>query len=311
MIHITQGHEESIAIETLVKSLQMLSEKQLQNFYYHINKDVLDANLEKLNIRTTVKDNNLYFDSKKYIRCKFIKSSNEDSSFNSILSSLSIINKGDILITPPTSKDKFIYNGQSFAGHTDFLRNYYNKKLTMNFVNDTEQMLILTDHVSIDNVPRALNISNITDQIEQSIDYIAKYFNRKIKYVHISGINPHSGENGLISKKDKIIDESIEILAKKNPHLKFKGPIPGDIQSSLLTDPISTLQVYCHHDQGLSYFKFKNGFIGLNTTFGLDYLRLSVDHGTAQKLYGLNQANPLGSYFVLKNALKIHENTKP
>ena len=311
MIHITQGHEESIAIETLVKSLQMLSGKQLQNFCYHINKDVLDTNLKKLNIRVRVKDNNLYFDSRKYIRCNFIKSSNENSSFNSILSSLSIIKKDDILITPPTSKDKFFYNGKRFAGHTDFLRNYYDKKLTMNFINDTEQMLILTDHVSIDNVSNALNILDITEQIELSIDYIAKYFRRKIKYVHISGINPHSGENGLISRKDEIINESIKILSQKNPYLKFRGPIPGDIQSSLLTDPINTLQVYCHHDQGLSYFKFKNGFIGLNTTFGLDYLRLSVDHGTANKLYGLNQANPLGSYFVLINALKIHENTKP
>ena len=130
---------------------------------------------------------------------------------------------------------------------------------------------------------------------------------QNIEKVIITGINPHAGESGLIGSEDSVIKKSINELRKRNPKIKFSGPISGDSMHAELKDSKKELQVFCHHDQALSYFKFKNGIIGINTTFGLNFLRLSVDHGTALGLYGKNEANPLGSYFVLTEAIKIHE----
>ncbi|MCR9204597.1 MAG: 4-hydroxythreonine-4-phosphate dehydrogenase PdxA, partial [Halobacteriovoraceae bacterium] len=43
-----------------------------------------------------------------------------------------------------------------------------------------------------------------------------------------------------------------------------------------------------------------------NTTLGLPFIRLSVDHGTAFELYGKNKADFKGCLFVMKEALRIN-----
>jgi 4-hydroxy-L-threonine phosphate dehydrogenase PdxA len=307
MIYLTQGHERSIAIETLVKSLYMLPDSQLKNFIYYVNNEVLQFNIDHLKLPLRIVDNELILSKNKRITCNFIKSDIESSSFESIKSSIKEIKNDDILVTMPTSKDKFVYGSKQYAGHTDFFRSFYQNELTMNFINNNEQVLILTDHVPISKVGDSLTLDSVINQITTSIKNLKYHFSRTINDVLISGINPHSGERGLIGTEDIIIEKSIEILQKKFPRIKFKGPIPGDSLALQINQTKQTLQVFCHHDQALSYFKFKNGIIGINTTFGLEFLRLSVDHGTAKELYGLNLANPIGSYFVLNNALRIHE----
>ena len=48
-----------------------------------------------------------------------------------------------------------------------------------------------------------------------------------------------------------------------------------------------------YHDQVLSPFKTLFKFDAINITLGLDYIRVSPDHGTARELIGKNKANPL------------------
>ena len=60
-----------------------------------------------------------------------------------------------------------------------------------------------------------------------------------------------------------------------------------------------------YHDQGLSPFKQKYGLVGLHMTFGLPFLRMSVDHGTGFDIYGKGKANPLGCYHLLKKSILI------
>ena len=51
-----------------------------------------------------------------------------------------------------------------------------------------------------------------------------------------------------------------------------------------------------------------NRFVNKNPFLedGMPFLRLSVDHGTAKDIYGKSIANPLGSFYVLKTALKVN-----
>ena len=310
MIYITQGHEESIATEVLVKSMLMLPQKKLTKFIYVVNKKVIIKNLKSIGINYRIKDDYLYLTSKHKIRCYFINSSEKTSSLASIDYCLSRLKNEDILITSPTTKDKFKNKDQQLLGHTEYLRDYYKKSMTMNFINNKEQVLILTDHVPIKMVVSKLSVENVIEQIKTSLSGLSKYYQRSIETVLISGINPHAGENGLIGNEDTIIKNALVELKKIYPKIRFEGPIPGDTLPSKIKVPIRTLQVFCHHDQALTYFKHKNKFLGINTTFGLEFLRLSVDHGTAQDLYGLNKANPLGSYFVLLKALEINESRK-
>ena len=310
MIYITQGHEKSIAIEVLVKGLFMLPIGELHKLKYIVHQETLESNLIELKINYHINKNQLVFENNRKINCIFLDSSIEKSSFDSIIYCLKNATKDDIFITSPTSKDKFYWLQKNYLGHTDFFRSYYKKNLTMNFVNNNEQVLILTDHVPVSEITKNINTNNIYQQIVTSINGLKKYFNRDILKVLVSGINPHAGEKGLIGTEDFLINKALIKLRNSHPNIDFIGPIPADTLSNQVKESYSTLQVFCHHDQALTYFKHKNGFLGINTTFGGECLRLSVDHGTASELYGLNKANPLGSYFVLNKALKIHDNIR-
>ena len=46
-----------------------------------------------------------------------------------------------------------------------------------------------------------------------------------------------------------------------------------------------------YHDQVLAPFKALYEYNAINITLGLKYLRVSPDHGVAQDIVGLNQAN--------------------
>jgi 4-hydroxythreonine-4-phosphate dehydrogenase len=59
-----------------------------------------------------------------------------------------------------------------------------------------------------------------------------------------------------------------------------------------------------YHDQGLGVFKTKNQLVGANITYGLDFVRMSVDHGTAPDIAYSNTADYRGCLFVVKEALK-------
>ena len=61
-----------------------------------------------------------------------------------------------------------------------------------------------------------------------------------------------------------------------------------------------------YHDQVLSPFKALFNFDAINITFGLDYMRLSPDHGPAYDLVGKNKSN----YLSLFKCVKFLDNLK-
>ena len=61
-----------------------------------------------------------------------------------------------------------------------------------------------------------------------------------------------------------------------------------------------------YHDQVLAPFKTLFHFDAINITLGLNYLRVSPDHGTAIDLIGKNKAN----YLSLIQCIKFINNIK-
>ena len=47
--------------------------------------------------------------------------------------------------------------------------------------------------------------------------------------------------------------------------------------------------------------------MAMHMTFGLPFLRVSVDHGTAFELYGKNQADSMGCYYTLAESLRLQK----
>ncbi len=193
------------------------------------------------------------------------------------------------LLTLPLSKEWVIKSGQTeFRGHTETLAEAYNRPTFMMMTGKKLKVIPLTTHVPIQNVAQALSKVVIADLI-LSIRSTKLLKNPKIALL---GLNPHAGEGG------KIGNEELTMLAPmmdafKSAKFSINGPIPGD--SAFLRESKSyDLYLACYHDQGLIPFKMIEGKSGVNVTLGLDFIRVSPDHGTAFGIAGKGLADPTG-----------------
>lgn len=302
MIHISQGHEESIGLEVLIKSILTIPSKYLDQLKLHCFKNTLETHLKIININHEILDDRLKINNRE-IALKILERGENSETLTSLDSAISECNENDVLLTLPSSKDQFIKNDFNNNGHTEYLRNTFNdSNLSMAFVGPLNNVLLLTDHIPVSKISESINTELIIDKTSKVLDNIDGI--RPIKRVLFSGINPHCGEQGLMGDEEKYIEESINILDEKYPNVDFIGPISGDTLQFIPTDKTDLL-VYAAHDQGLAPFKTVNGLLGINVTFGLPFLRVSPDHGTAFYLYGKNEANYQGMLFVLNKILKI------
>ena len=164
--------------------------------------------------------------------------------------------------------------------------------------NGSEVMLIhnkklsvvpLTTHIHIKNVSKKININLIIKKMTTLQKKFKKLFNKKPR-IGILGLNPHNAELANNSEEMKIINPAISKLKKKGFYVK--GPLSADtlfINNYKKYDVI----VGMYHDQVLAPFKSLFHFDAINITLGLNYLRVSPDHGPAKDIINKNKANHL------------------
>jgi len=188
--------------------------------------------------------------------------------------------------------DKKLLNKSKKIGVTEFLAS----KCKIN--DGSEVMLIhnkkfsvvpLTTHINIKNVPKKININLIMKKMTVLQKDFKKLFNKKPK-IGILGLNPHNAELVNNSEEMKIINPAVSKLKKKGFYIK--GPLSAD------TLFISNYKKYdvivgMYHDQVLTPFKSLFHFDAINITLGLNYLRVSPDHGPAKDIINKNKANHL------------------
>jgi 4-hydroxythreonine-4-phosphate dehydrogenase len=145
--------------------------------------------------------------------------------------------------------------------------------------------LLLTTHIPLKDVSRSITKDLFIGAINVSLDLIKKLgINKNICVV---GINPHAGENGLLGSEENLMKEVLNEI--NNPLLV--GPIPAD--TAFLESMRSKFGLYItpYHDQGLIPFKMLSFDDGVNLSFGMKYIRTSVDHGTGVDLIGKKTAS--------------------
>lgn len=293
MIYVTQGHENGIGLEVFLKSFILLPAFHQKKFILICAKKSLIQTLDLIKIPYSISSSAVSILGKKLI-CSFTNGTGPESTL-AMLEATKLITSNDILVTLPTSKDQLFIGTKKLNGHTEWLREFYKTEVSMFFKSLDANVLLITDHIALNQVGTVITTKLIEDKIKIALEGCKKYFS-PIDEVLVSGINPHCGENGLLGHEE---------LNLKDCKYKF---LPGD---SLLVNndfKMNRLFVYMYHDQGLAPFKTLFKTIGANISFGLPYLRLSVDHGTAFDLYGKNQSDYMGCFYVLKLALASSEN---
>ena len=193
--------------------------------------------------------------------------------------------KIDILVTAPINKHNIQSEKFNFPGHTDYLAKELEGNSLMFMVTDTLKVGLLTDHVPVKDIS-----SNITEElIESKIDTVynslLKDFGIRKPKIAVLGINPHTGDNGVIGKEDDTILRPTLKKIRESGKLVF-GPYSADSFFGSKNYKNFDAIIAAYHDQGLIPFKTLSFGHGVNFTAGLNKVRTSPDHGTAYEIAG-------------------------
>lgn len=288
MIRTTQGHQNGIGLEVFLKSFFKLDLNEKNHILYCYKKSLLDT-LDFLSLQLQFKDGCLT-DNDKILKLVFVEDDKQTETMACLIKAIEDSTPEDIIHTLPSSKDQFISNGKQFKGHTDFLGEHFKVDAGMCFLSPDSNFLLLTDHIPLDQVYKQLKEQNLVEKIKTCIKGFPK--DRTINRIYLAGINPHAGEDGVISDQDQLVFD----LSKS---LNMEATVYSGDTMHFQREDKNQLFVYPSHDQGLGVFKALYGLIGINFTANLPVRRVSVDHGTAFELYGKSEANCNGMEFLL------------
>jgi 4-hydroxythreonine-4-phosphate dehydrogenase len=191
----------------------------------------------------------------------------------------------DVLVTAPINK----YNIQSedfkFPGHTDYLDKELIGNALMLMVQDKLRVGLLTDHVPVNEVATHLTPSLMIQKIETIRNSLIQDFGIRRPKIAVLGLNPHSGDNGVIGKEElEIMKPTIKSMYEKGTMVFGPFPADGFFGSNQYESYDAIVAAY--HDQGLIPFKTLSFGRGVNFTAGLNKIRTSPDHGTAFDIAG-------------------------
>ena len=118
-------------------------------------------------------------------------------------------------------------------------------------------------------------------------------------------MNPHAGENGLLSlgEEANLIEPAIEISRREG--IEVVGPLSPDTAFTPAGRQATDVFVCMYHDQGLIPLKALAFDDAVNVTLGLPIVRTSVDHGTAMDLAWQGKANPASMLAAIEMAVEL------
>lgn len=218
--------------------------------------------------------------------------------------------KIDVLVTAPINKWNIQSEEFNFPGHTDYLAKELGGESLMLLVNKNLRVGLLTDHVPISEVALKITPELIRHKVKLMAASLLQDFGIRSPKIAVLGLNPHSGDHGVIGKEDdEIILPTLEAIRKEEDILAF-GPYAADsfFGSNIYSDFDGILA--CYHDQGLVAFKTIAFGSGVNFTAGLNQVRTSPDHGTAYDIAGKGLANPESFLQAIFLAIDVYRKRK-
>jgi 4-hydroxythreonine-4-phosphate dehydrogenase len=107
----------------------------------------------------------------------------------------------------------------------------------------------------------------------------------------VTGLNPHSGEGGLLGQAEiEVIEPAIAALRAEG--WRVTGPHAADTLFHESARARYDAALCMYHDQALIPVKALHFTDAVNITLGLPIVRTAPDHGTAFDIAGEDQADP-------------------
>ena len=311
LICVTIGDIKGIGIHLLLKEFK---KEKIKDFILFTNINIFEKNIEfpkkKINILNKI---NLKNYNKKKLNIYTFKTKNNDTNTMDSLKYAYEFTKKAIFIgilTLPLNKYKINkLVSKKFIDQTSFFSNKEKQRYSnMIFYYKNKFFIPLTIHIELKDVHKSFkNKVMMTKKIENLHSTLLCDFKIKKPKMILAGINPHAGENKIISKDDdKYLLPIINKLKKRG--ILINGPISGDgvINNENLRKYDAF--IFTYHDQALIPFKILSNYEGINYTSGLDVIRVSPSHGTAESLIGSTKVISKGIVNCFKLIRKINKN---
>ncbi|MDR2009092.1 MAG: 4-hydroxythreonine-4-phosphate dehydrogenase PdxA [Bacteroidales bacterium] len=218
--------------------------------------------------------------------------------------------KIDVLVTGSINKKNIQEAGFNFPGHSEYLSNKFDKcNHIMLMVNDIIKVGVVTGHIPIREVPKAITKELILEKLTILNNCLINDFLVQRPRIAVLSLNPHAGDEGIIG--DEEIREIIPAIntAKEQDILAF-GPYSADGFFGSLEFKKFDAVLAMYHDQGLIPFKVLAFESGVNYTAGLPIIRTSPSHGTAYDIAGKGTANEQSFRNAIYTAIEIFENRR-
>jgi len=196
------------------------------------------------------------------------------------------------LVTAPMSKAAVNLAGHDFIGHTEHLARaagLSDDDVTMMFLGPRLRVALVTTHLAIAAAPREIT----RERVLRAVLHLGEALVRGAAgpraaplRLTVTGLNPHAGEGGLFGDEEpRAIVPALELARTRPPFVDgrvlLEGPTPAETAfrnaASGRTDGIVAML----HDQATIASKLLDWGAAVNVTWGLPFVRTSVDHGVA------------------------------
>ncbi|WP_100613833.1 4-hydroxythreonine-4-phosphate dehydrogenase PdxA [Confluentibacter citreus] len=213
----------------------------------------------------------------------------------------------DVLVTAPINKHNIQSKDFNFPGHTDYLAKELEGESLMFMVSDSLRIGLLTDHVPVKDIVEHITSQLIEKKINTVYHSLQNDFNINRPKIAVLGINPHTGDNGVIGHEDDTVMRPTLNKLKESGKLVF-GPYAADSFFGSNNYKNFDAIIASYHDQGLIPFKTLSFGQGVNYTAGLSKVRTSPDHGTAYEIAGKGIADENSFKEAVFMAIEIFKN---
>lgn len=198
-------------------------------------------------------------------------------------------NAFDVLVTAPVAKNSV----KGFNGHTAYLSSLVGEGtqgLTI-LVSDSLRVALVTNNVSLKDVPDALTQQKIIDKATIFHQTLKRDMRISSPRIAVLALNPRGGEDGILGDEEQeMIKPAIEHLVEQG--IQAFGPYPADdfFGNGLYASFDGVLAMY--HDQGQTPFKAITSISddrGVRVTAGLPIVRTAPAYGARFDLAGKGQ----------------------
>lgn len=224
------------------------------------------------------------------------------------------------IVTAPVSKLAITMAGHAFVGQTEHLArraSLADDDVTMMFLGPRLSVSLVTTHLAVREVPDAITAPRVVRATRHLAQALLALEVAEGASITVTGLNPHAGERGLFGdEEERVVVPALEALRGAAPfadgRLSLVGPQPAEAAFRQAQAGHHAGVVAMFHDQATIASKLLDWGSAVNVTWGLPFVRTSVDHGVAfdAARAGVVDAEGMEAALTLAARLVAHE-TRP